>query len=91
MQRWTLIFQLLMSFSKDGAWFTLCNSLSMREYSTYLIVQVLECEGDELSLWDTCHREIKPCFVVISFSVGLCIPTDPQIITVFLEASLGSC
>ena len=84
-------FSVTHEFPKDGAWFTLCNLLSMREYSTYLIVQVLECEGDELSLWDTSHREIKPCFVVISFSVGLCIPTDPQIITVFLESSLSSC
>ena len=58
-------------------------------FFTYLIVEILECERDKLTLWYTSHTEIKPCTIVLGIHVWTGITGHPDVKVVLLEATGG--
>lgn len=58
---------------------------------TYLIVQVFECKRQHLAIRDACDTEIEPCPVVVAFEERCRVGTDPEVIAVFVDASLCPC
>ena len=58
--------------------------------NAYLVAQVFESKGDELTLWNSSHAEIKPGAIVLAFHVRRGITCDPDIKIIFQVASLGS-
>ena len=58
--------------------------------NTYLITEILECEGQELALGHPCDTEVKPGAIVLSVHVWAGIAGHPDIEVIFLVASSRS-
>ncbi len=56
---------------------------------TYLIAEVLECEGEHFPLGHSSYAEVEPSLVVLAIHVRGCVTGHPNVKEVFLVASLG--
>ena len=55
----------------------------------YLVAEIFESKGNELTLGHSCHAEIKPGAIVLAFHVRRGITCDPDIKIIFEVATLS--